>query len=252
MKKLLAVGVILLFLGLAIAPSINANIGKASIDRTQEKEITVLENIDSKELLFQTIIDIVNNPDIKQCLDQYNNKQFSSDFEYKDVFKPLLSKVSRFLFSTSFIKPSVTYDFLDSLYIKGTELATFFGKDEVLDITESGSIANQEVLDESINIINDEGIYNKISLLQKMNKDLTPDQSLWDFPIICTMLVTILLPVEGVMTLFFMIWGIIWVSGRFHNFPILSPIVDFMLALLAPVVLALYLIGYVLGCWWIP
>ena len=33
MKKLLAVGVIVLFLGLAIAPSINANIGKASIER---------------------------------------------------------------------------------------------------------------------------------------------------------------------------------------------------------------------------
>jgi len=32
MKKLLAVGVIVLFLGLAIAPSINANVSKTSVD----------------------------------------------------------------------------------------------------------------------------------------------------------------------------------------------------------------------------
>jgi len=32
MKKLLAVGVIVLFIGLAIAPSINANISKAFVD----------------------------------------------------------------------------------------------------------------------------------------------------------------------------------------------------------------------------
>ncbi len=44
MKKLLAVGVIVLFLGLAIAPSINANIGELSVDIPQENDTLQLES----------------------------------------------------------------------------------------------------------------------------------------------------------------------------------------------------------------
>jgi len=41
MKKLLAVGVIVLFLGLAIAPSINANIGELSVDNILDENDTL-------------------------------------------------------------------------------------------------------------------------------------------------------------------------------------------------------------------
>jgi len=43
MKKLLVFGVIVLFLGLAIAPSINANIGELSVDIQQENDTLRLE-----------------------------------------------------------------------------------------------------------------------------------------------------------------------------------------------------------------
>ena len=46
MKKLLAVGVIVLFLGLAIAPSINANVSKASIDNELVEITTEVYGID--------------------------------------------------------------------------------------------------------------------------------------------------------------------------------------------------------------
>jgi len=44
MKKLLVVGVIVLFLGLAIAPSINANIGELSVDISKENDTLQLES----------------------------------------------------------------------------------------------------------------------------------------------------------------------------------------------------------------
>ena len=44
MKKLLVVGVIVLFLGLAIAPSINANIGELSVDIPQENDTLQFES----------------------------------------------------------------------------------------------------------------------------------------------------------------------------------------------------------------
>jgi len=43
MKKLLVFGVIVLFLGLAIAPSINANIGELSVDNTIMEISPILE-----------------------------------------------------------------------------------------------------------------------------------------------------------------------------------------------------------------
>lgn len=76
-----------------------------------------------------------------------------------------------------------------------------------------------------------------------MNKELTRNQPSWDSPIICTILITILLPIEGLCLLFFMIWGMIWLLGRFYNIPILTPIVEFILRILVPIVLSSYLIG---------
>ena len=49
MKKLLAVGVIVLFLGLAIAPSINADVSKASIDSEMVEYTTEVCGVNSKK-----------------------------------------------------------------------------------------------------------------------------------------------------------------------------------------------------------
>ena len=80
MKKLLAVGVIVLFLGLAIAPSINANISKASID-SELVEITTevcginggkhtvslsKEDAEEVDLLFKSIRAQLNNAESRE------------------------------------------------------------------------------------------------------------------------------------------------------------------------------------------
>ena len=44
MKRLLAIGVILLFIGLALAPPINANIGELSVDISKENDTLQLES----------------------------------------------------------------------------------------------------------------------------------------------------------------------------------------------------------------
>jgi len=73
MKKLLAVGVIVLFLGLAIAPSINANVSKASIDsdyvkvptQTGETEIIKRESIESTPL--DDPVEVVDQEQRQDC-----------------------------------------------------------------------------------------------------------------------------------------------------------------------------------------
>jgi len=61
-RKCIVVGIILLFIGVAVAPSINFNVVKASNQ-------TVINNeVNQKELLFQTIVDIANNKEIQGIL----------------------------------------------------------------------------------------------------------------------------------------------------------------------------------------
>lgn len=60
MKKLISVAVILLFIGLAFAPSINANVGKSEADISKES-IPI-------ELQYQQIIDKIKSINIQKFL----------------------------------------------------------------------------------------------------------------------------------------------------------------------------------------
>ena len=77
---------VILFISVAVQPSI------ATIQPEEE------ENVEPKDYLFHTIIDIVNNPDVKNLLEQYNHEILSSDYDYKGVFSQLLIKKPRLLF----------------------------------------------------------------------------------------------------------------------------------------------------------
>jgi len=247
MKRLLAVGVIVLFLGLAIAPSINANVNKTLVDLTQNKETPVLEDIAPKEYLFETIIEIANNPDIKKLSSQYNQNLFTCDFDNKGVLKQLFFKNFQLLFSILFKKPSLTYDYLESIYNKGTELAGLFTEDDVAEMIESLSVTNPEVLVKSNNIIrNDEVLSKKISTLKEMNKDIKPNQLLWNFTIICTILAIIIIPVYGLGFSAFMAG---WIFPSLARLP-----AQILFILLVPIMIILFplvIIASLLGCWWI-
>ena len=68
MKKLLVFGVIVLFLGLAIAPSINANISKTSLEPVSDIEVLEEDNATPIELVFQLIAKLSNNREIQKLV----------------------------------------------------------------------------------------------------------------------------------------------------------------------------------------
>jgi len=249
MKKLLVVGVIVLFLGLAIAPSINANVNKTLVDLTQNKETPVLEDIAPKEYLFETIIEIANNPDIKKLSSHYNQNLFTCDFDNKGVLKQLFFKNFQLLFSMLFKKPSLTYDYLESIYNKGTELAGLFTEDDIAEMIESLSVINPEILVKSNNIIrNDEVLSKKISTLKEMNKDIKPNQLPWNFTIICTILAIIIVPVYTLGVVAYM-GG--WVFPSLALARIAFQILFILLVPIMIILFPLFIIASLLGCWWI-
>jgi len=167
--KTLAVAVILLFIGLAIQPSVAV---------TPETEI----DIEPKDYLFQTILDIANNPEVKELLEQYDNDLFKVDID-RSFYRKIFLRNPRLFISILFTKPTLTIEYLNKCYNKGIEITNIIGEDKVVETIDNIGINNRELFDELNVIISKDGeLSGRIEVLKKMNKELITD---WDFRFLC-------------------------------------------------------------------
>jgi len=173
--KELTIGVILLFIGLAIQPSI------ATI---QPKEI----DIEPKDYLFQTIIDIANNPDVKKLFEQNDNGLFKVDID-RNIYRKIFFRYPRLFSSLIFSKQIMSLEYFDEYYNKGIGITNLIGEDKVLEIMESIDIVDTQFFNELNNIIkNDEKLYPKLETLKEMNKKIKPETPYENNPIVCVFL----------------------------------------------------------------
>ena len=239
-KNGLVMVVILLFIGVAVQPSI------ATVQ--QEEEI----NTKPKDYLFQTIIDIASNPDVKNLIEQYEDDwKHNNGFLNYDIDRNFYRKIffrNPWLFSSLiFTKPSVTYKYLESAYEQGCKIVNTLGEDKALEMIESIKINNPEVLEELNNIImsNDE-LSNRLTILEEMNKELKPDIPLEYNPVVCAILTIILSPVLLLIALI----------DFFYNFLIIDLFFISILLLILPIIafpcLIILEIGIDYGCWDYP
>ena len=157
--KTLAVAVILLFLGLDIQPSVAVQ---------RETEI----DIEPKDYLFQTIIDIANNPDVKDLYEQYEPDMFNIDID-RGVYRKLLLRNPRLIFNTLLSKPSVSVEYLNEFYNKGIEVIITLGEDIVFEIIENIEITDTKLLDNLNNIISkDKELSERLATLNGLNFDI--------------------------------------------------------------------------------
>jgi len=173
-RKGLVISVILLFIGVGVQPAI----------ATVEPEEEIID-VNSKDYLFQTIINIANNPDTKNLLEQYKYDFFKVDID-RCVYRKLLLRNPRLITSLLCSKPSLTCEFLDKCYNMGIEITKIIGEDKVLEIIESYELIDKELYYELNNIISkDEELSYRLSTLKKMNKELNPVSPFMDHPIQC-------------------------------------------------------------------
>ncbi|MCK5031204.1 MAG: hypothetical protein KAR64_07035 [Thermoplasmatales archaeon] len=166
-------GIILLFIGIAVQPGITT----ALLD----EEI----NEEEKEYLFQTIIDVANNPDVKDLLKQNNHNKFNSDYDFKGLYSELLVKNPEIFASMLATKPSITQGYLDKIFNIGVEMVDIIGEEQLYEIQDTIMVSNTEVYGEVKNIIfNDEELSNRIDILFDLIR-----------LIICLALLAIMMPV---------------------------------------------------------
>ena len=142
-------------------------------------------DIEPKDYLFQSIIDIVNNPDVKSIFGQYNNDLFKFDID-RNVYRRILYRNPRLIFSLLSTKPFINYELLDKCYNQGFEITNILGEDKTIEILESLEINNLEMFEKLNNKITKYiDLPNKIKNLIKMNEDNV---------IICSILFLIFIP----------------------------------------------------------
>jgi hypothetical protein len=183
-KKGLVVVIIVLFIGLASKPAVS---------KVEPRE----ETFDQKNFLFQTIIDISNNPEVNNLFEENKNKDriFNCDYNFENVYPKLIFRNPRLIFSLLFSKPSMTFEYLNLVYNQGCELITIIGEEEALDIIYSVEIRNPEFFNDLNTIIlNDEELSNRISKLREMNRELKTDSPFQYDPTICAIIDIVFIP----------------------------------------------------------
>jgi hypothetical protein len=202
--KGLVVAVILLFLGLSIQPSVAVQ---------TETDI----EIEPKDYLFQTIIDIANNQDVIELLKQYKYDLFSVDID-RSVYRKLFFRNPRLLFNTLFTKPSLSVEYLDKCYNNGIEITDILGEDKTLETIENVEVTDTKLFDELNNIISkDEELSGRLEILKEINNELTFDPPLQD-TIICK--IGILIVVYEFMRLWLLSKIVNYLKEIFNEIPI--------------------------------
>ena len=175
--KTLVVGVIVLFIGVGVQPAL------AIVEPNEE-----IINVEPKDYLFQTIIDIANNQDVKNLFEKYKYDLFKVDID-RSVYRKILFRNPRLFRSLIFTKPSLTYVFLDKTYNNGIEITNIIGEDKVIETIENVRITDIKLFDEYNNIITkDEKLSNRLAILEELNKEKKPTNPFKDKPLICSIL----------------------------------------------------------------
>ncbi len=162
LSKTLVIGVVVLFIAVSSQSAI-------AIDMPEKEEI------EPKNYLFETIINIASNPEIQDLLEENKNNIDNLDFNNRYIFRQIFFKNPELLFSMVFTKPKMTTQYLDKSYQQGIELIDIFGEEKALEIMDSVKITNTELLDDLNDIImNDEDLSLRISTLIEMNNETNP------------------------------------------------------------------------------
>ena len=162
LSKTLVMGVIILFVG-------------AGVQSVFAVEIPEKEEIEPKDYLFETIIEIANNPDVQDLLEENKHNIDNLDFNNKYILRQLLFKNPELLWSMVFTKSKMTMEYFDKSYNQGNELIDIFGEEKALEMLDSVEITNPEFLDDLNDIMmNDEELSNRISTLIEMNNETNP------------------------------------------------------------------------------
>jgi hypothetical protein len=163
-RKGLAVGISTVLVIFLILASLTNVIGYQTVQSSNQQIIK--EEVNQRELLFQTILDIASNKEIQRII--------------------LKSQMSKGIFPISNI-PVLTKNQLKRMYFIGLILSKFISKARIQSMVHTDQLITPEIQQE-INAIIEKDSPLKDEITQLVNSDCGCEKIEWGFPIICTTL----------------------------------------------------------------
>jgi len=178
---------------LLVLASLTNVVGYQTVQSSNQKMIN--SEIDQKELLFQTIVDIVNNKEIQKVI-------LGSEITEKRFFDPGM----RF---SVFNPPVLTEKFLKRMYTMGVILSKTIGKSKIHSMVEQYQVNNQGMQKEITAVIEKDATLNaEITQLSHSDCDCEKDSATdLDFPVICEILWYMFLTITIFPYILFLLWG---------------------------------------------
>jgi hypothetical protein len=179
MNKYPLIGGSILAVVLLILGSLTNVVGYQTVQSSNQKVIST--EINEKELLFQTILDITNNRDIQRVIlgSEITGKRFFDIGLRSSVFNP----------------PVLTEKFLERMYTMGVILSKTLSKSMIHSMLERFQVSNQGVQKEISAVIEkDASTKNEIMQLSSSSCDCENENTtVWNFPISCAILYSIVI-----------------------------------------------------------
>jgi len=182
--------------------------------------LTDESDVEPKDYLFQTIIDIANNPDVKNLLEQYEYDLLKVDID-SSIYRKIIFRNPRLFHSLLFTKPSMSIDYLNKCYNNGIEITKILGENIVIETIESVEVIDMKFFDTLDNIISkDEKLSYRLSTIEIMNNDLKLDSPLKFHPILCAIMILIMIP------LIILLIPLGTLGSLLYDFPILQNLLE--------------------------
>lgn len=174
MKKYPLIGVSIFAVVVLILASLSNVVGFQSVQSSNQKVIN--DEVDQKDLLFQTIVDIANNKDIQRII-------LKSQLSREGFFNP----DGRF---SEFNTPVLTKNALKHMYLIGSMLSKIISKSRIHSMLEQYQVSNPGMQKEISAVIEKNPIINReITQLSNSECDCENEKTMnWSFPVICTLL----------------------------------------------------------------
>lgn len=176
MKKKILIGSIFAVALLTLV-SFSSVVGYSSVKNTQEEIITDEWDFEyCKDYLFETLVEISNNEDVKDLMNSNNQNLFPTNTNNR-LLMPFRRNTNRM---------SLSVEKLDFIYNMGSRVSDRTETEKVVEFIETIRIDNPELSEQFDTIImNDEELSNRIYTLHEMN--LKSEEPTY-FPIICDIL----------------------------------------------------------------
>jgi hypothetical protein len=174
MKKYPLIGVSIIAVVLLILGSFTNVVGYQTVQSSNQKLIQ--DEVNQKELLFQTIVDIANNKEIQRII-------LKSQISREGFFNPYVR-------SSLYNTPVFTKNQLKQMYLIGLMLSKIISKSRIHSMVERNQI-NNLVMQKEITAVIEKNPSLNAEMMQLLNSDCdcgNEKKTDWPFPVLCVIL----------------------------------------------------------------